>query len=948
MSQPVEIPGAGRRTLFCMAALAAAAVPAAVALLLEQRMEAWNLVHEPLASLLLGWSAVAAILASLFITVMRQTDSAAACSVWIAAALAGMGVLDGFNALGPPSAAALWLHSSAALVGGVFLAFSLLPERVSRHPALEWLPCLTAACCALPGSGILVAPDLIPAAEAACAVSIAGGLGFFAAGLHFAWKAHWEPLLLAGCSLLFAAAAFLLPFAALWSAAWWLWQILRLVALFVLLGFFLSRCRHSIDLLRRNRDELDAARSQLLDLIENSPSAVTLKDIAGRFVFVNRRFEEIFGVGKDEVVGKCAADILPYLTRRRWTGGADRTETATEYEESIALNDGTRTFLTSCFTLPSSDCVGCIQTDITERRTLEQRLQLDQKIIENSAEAVVVTDAEALILDVNAAYTAITGYEREEVLGKNPRINKSGHHGKEFYAEMWRQLIENGSWSGEILDRRKNGEIFEKWLTISAIRDSSNVTVNYVGIFNDITEKRNVERKLKNLLFYDPLTKLPNRTLFQERLEQAMLASQNHDIPLALFCIDLDRFKDVNDTLGHKAGDELLVQAAKRIRGGVRKSDMVARLCGDEFTVILSEIKFRESVGHLARRLIHLLQQPFHISGEEVFINASIGISLYPDDGMETEALIRNADTAMHFAKKREHGSYQHFRSQMNERLMQRLNLEKHLHHALEHGQFALYYQPKYSLAEERIVGAEALIRWLHPEEGVISPAEFIPIAEESGLISKLGEWCLQTACRQAKEWQVQGLGPLRMAVNLSSRQLKGRELLTVLRTVLAETGLAPALLELEITESAVMEDPELAVELLEEIRRSGIRIAIDDFGTGYSSLAYLKKFPVNTLKIDQSFVADLTKDSDDAAIVESIIQMAHNLNLEVVAEGVETEEQLAFFRAKKCHEVQGYYFSKPLPPEQFAALFRRPKQKELQTENQRDAERVSAEKKHP
>ncbi|WP_417915175.1 EAL domain-containing protein [Candidatus Electronema sp. JM] len=929
MSREEDRPDAGRRALFCMAAVAAAVIPAAAVLLLESQAAGWRMTHPSLASLLLGWSAVAAILSSLFITVMRQTDNAAPCSVWIAAALAGMGVLDGCNALSPPPEVTLWLHSAAALVGGFFLALSLLPDRAALHPVLEWLPCIVAACCALPGSIFLAAPELIPAETTVHAVSISGGVGFFAAGLRFAWKARLEPLLLAGCSLFLAIAACFFPYTAPWSVAWWLWQLLRLAALFFLLAFFLRRCRHNIRQLRRSRDELNAARNQLVDLIENSPSAVTLKDISGHFVFVNRRFEELFGIQKKDVVGKCAADVLPNLTRQLKTGAA-WTETVTEYEESISLSDGTRTFLTSCFTLPSSDCVGCIQTDITERRNLEQRLLLDQMIIENAAEAVVVTDSEAIILDVNAAYTDITGYSREEAVGKNPRINKSGHHSKEFYEEMWRQLIENGSWSGEIWDRRKNGEVFEKWLTISAIRDSSNVTINYVGIFNDITEKRNVERKLKNLLFYDPLTKLPNRTLFQERLEQAMLTSQHHDIPLALFCIDLDRFKDVNDALGHKAGDELLAQAAKRIRGGVRQSDVVARLCGDEFTVILSEVKFRESVSHLARRLIHLLQQPFHLGGEEVFVNASIGISLYPDDGRDADSLIRNADTAMHFAKKRGRGDFQHFRAQMNEKLVQRINLEKQLHHALEEGQFALYYQPKYSLAEARFVGAEALIRWLHPEEGVISPAEFIPIAEESGLISELGAWSLLTACRQMKEWERQGLGPLRLAVNLSSRQLKSRELLLLLRNTLAETGFAPALLELEITESAVMEDPELAVELLREIQGIGVRIAIDDFGTGYSSLAYLKKFPVNTLKIDQSFVADLTKDSDDEAIVDSIIQMAHGLNLEVVAEGVETEEQLKFFQARKCHEVQGYYFSKPLPAEQFFEKIREAEHKQL------------------
>jgi diguanylate cyclase (GGDEF)-like protein/PAS domain S-box-containing protein len=883
----------------------------------------WRFAHEPLAALLLGWSAVAAILASLFIMLMRHAEREEPRILWLAAALAGMGVLDGFNAVGGIHAAGC-LHSAAALVGGLLMSLSLLPERLVRHSGLDWLPCFAAACCAVPGSSLLLFPDSLPAASHLIwPLHLAGGCGFLLAGFHFVSR---EKFAAACCAFFFAAEAASFPFAGQWEAAWWLWRILRLAAVFFLLALFLSRSRGKIQQLRSSRDELETTRRQLADLIENSPSAVTLKDISGRFVLVNRRFEEIFGIKKKDVVGKSAAEIMPCISRRLRESGGICGETITEYEESISLKDGTRTFLTSCFSLPggeedNSSCVGCIQTDITERRQLEQRLQLDQKIIENTEDAIVVTDAEALIMDVNDAYTEITGYERDEVIGKNPRICKSEHHSREFYEEMWRQLLETGSWSGEIWDRRKNGEVFEKWLTISAIRDSSGATVNYVGIFNDITEKKRIERKLKNLLFYDPLTKLPNRALFVERLEQAMISSQSRDIPLALFCVDLDRFKNINDSLGHKAGDELLAQAAKRIRGGVRKSDVVARLCGDEFTVILSEIKFRESAEHLAKRLIHLLQQPFHISGEEVFINASIGISIYPDDGLEAETLIRNADTAMHFAKEREHGSYQHFRSQMNERLMHRLNVEKHLRHAIDNNEFVLYYQPKYSLEENRIVGAEALIRWHHPSEGIISPAEFIPIAEETGIITALGEWCLKTACRQIKAWDQQGLGLRRVAVNISSRQFENRDLLTLLNTALKETGLDPALLELEITESAVMEDPELAVELLREIRRLGIRIAIDDFGTGYSSLAYLKKFPVNSIKIDQSFIADLAKDSDDAAIVASIIQMGRNLHLEVVAEGVETLEQLEFLRERKCHEVQGYYFSRPLPPEEFAAL---------------------------
>jgi diguanylate cyclase (GGDEF)-like protein/PAS domain S-box-containing protein len=901
---------------------------AAGLMLLPEQAEA-GVSHEPLSSMLLGWSAVAAVLTSLFVTMMHKVENTDVRTIWIAAALAGMGVMDGFNAASSLPLSEIWLHSLAALIGGLLFALVILPESLSQIAVFEWLPCLTAAACAVPGLALILLPDSLPeTSSAALVMSWAGGSGFLCASLFFflqkRQKGRQARLLLAGCSLLFGLTAFFIPFLQTHSPAWQLWQALRLAALFVLFDFFFRSSRDTIGKMRRSRDEQTAAHRQLADLIENAPTAVTLKDLSGRFLLVNKRFEELFGIRKQEAVGKAAGELLPYLSRRLQESSSD---SAAEYEESIALQDGVRTFSTSCFTLPpdaeNSCCVGCIQTDITDRKQLEQQLRLDQKIIENTEEAVVITDSEAVILDVNDAYTEITGYTREDVVGQNPRFCKSGRHDEQFYKEMWRQLLENGIWSGEIWDRRKQGDVFEKWLTINAIQDSGGATVSYVGVFTDITEKKNAERKLRNILFYDPLTKLPNRTLFQERLEQAILNSQERDMPLALFCIDLDRFKDINDTLGHKAGDELLVQAAKRIRNGLRKSDIVARLCGDEFCVILSEIKLRESVGLLAMRLIHLLQQPFYLAEQEVFVDASIGISIYPDDAKEAEGLLQNADTAMHFAKEQARGSFQHFRSQMNERLLQRLNLEHDLRHALEQEEFLLHYQPKYSLTEERFVGAEALVRWLHPKEGMISPAEFIPVAEAGSMIIALGEWVLRTACRQVKTWEEEGLGRLRIAVNLSSKQFQDRKLLQFIKDTLQETGLAAEQLELEITESTVMEHPQQTAELLREIRELGVRIAIDDFGTGYSSLAYLKKFPVNTLKIDQSFVADLTKDSEDEAIVDSIIRMAAGLKLDVVAEGVETQEQLDFFKKRRCKEVQGYFFSKPLPAEAFAEKIR-------------------------
>ncbi|MCI5124338.1 MAG: sensor domain-containing diguanylate cyclase [Candidatus Electrothrix sp. AR5] len=417
---------------------------------------------------------------------------------------------------------------------------------------------------------------------------------------------------------------------------WW-FQHLLLFCAYLLCSFFLLRfCRNEVRKNRKNREELEATKKKLADVLERS----------------------------------------------------------------------SRFYLPSC---GQKNCgFGYMQTDITDQKELEYQLRLDQEILENTREAVIITDADGSIVDVNRAYIQITGYERREIVGENPRICKSGHHDQAFYEAMWKALLETGKWSGEIWDRRKNGELYQKWLTINAIYDNSVEAVNYVGIFTDITEKRKVEKQLKSLLFYDPLTNLPNRTFFKELLAQALLNSQFHDEPLVLLCIDLNRFKDINDTLGYKAGDNLLIQVSKRIRSCVRETDTVSRLCADEFMVFLSEVKLKDCVGHLARRLLHVLQQPFHIAGEEVFIDACIGISVSPEDGRDAESLIKNADTAINFSQKRGPGNYQYFRAQMNENLVRRATVERELRHALEHEEFMLYYQPQYALTTNMMPGGNS------------------------------------------------------------------------------------------------------------------------------------------------------------------------------------------------------------------------------------------------
>lgn len=561
-----------------------------------------------------------------------------------------------------------------------------------------------------------------------------------------------------------------------------------------------------------------------------------------------------------------------------------------------------------------------VQERTAELQKANMELNLAAAVVDNTSEGIVVTDASNTIIEVNQAYCEITGYGREELIGKNPSINKSDFHDDAFYQAMWSDLSEKGSWSGEIWDRRKDGSIFPKWLSINAIKNDESVLTNYVGIFTDISQIKETERKLEELAYYDPLTGLPNRALYQDRLKREMVNSDRAGTKMALMFIDLDRFKYVNDTLGHRAGDALLEQVAKRLVDGVRETDTVARLGGDEFTVILGGLSDMINVGRIAQGFIDKLQKPFRVEGQEVYVGASIGICVYPDDGEDDEVLNKNADIAMYEAKSAGRGQFHFFHPGMDAVNSQRLNLERNLRRALMENQFRVFYQPKIDVVSNAIVGMEALVRWMHPEEGIISPADFVPIAEENGMIVMIDQFVMREACRQIKLWR-QGGAQYRVAVNLSALQFKQSNLVEIIEGLLSEYGLDSAALELEITESAVMDDPEAATQLIAQLRKMGLYISVDDFGTGYSSLSYLKKFPICALKIDQSFVRDLTWDSDDAAIVNSIIALSASLNLGVVAEGVETQEQKEFLVEHGCRLIQGYLYSKPLPADEMSAF---------------------------
>ncbi|MBF0358109.1 MAG: EAL domain-containing protein [Magnetococcales bacterium] len=558
-----------------------------------------------------------------------------------------------------------------------------------------------------------------------------------------------------------------------------------------------------------------------------------------------------------------------------------------------------------------------------ERNKAEQGLILASKVFENASEAILITDHNVNVIDVNNAYINITGFEREDIIGKNPSIGKSGRHDQFFYKSMWKKIIETGQWAGEIWDRNKAGKIYPKWLTINVVKDKHGKTTHYVGIFSDISRTKATEERLEQLAFYDPLTRLPNRMLFQDRLNQEFQGARRSKKQVAVMFIDLDRFKHVNDTLGHAAGDQLLIEISRRLNKCVRQTDTVSRLGGDEFTVILTDITNTKDVAAIANNIILSLQKTVMIDEHKAHVGASIGIAVYPDDGDDFDTITKHADVAMYHAKDSGRGNFKFYKEDMNAKFTNRMKLENEMHAALEDDEFVLHYQPKMDIESGRILSMEALVRWQRSDGTMVPPFNFIPLAEEIGMIIPLGRRILEMACIYNKNLMDTENIHLRVAVNLSPLQFQQVDIQEMVETVLNETGMPAEYLELEVTEGMMMDDSEKATSILNKLRDLKLSISMDDFGTGYSSLSYLKKFPIHTLKIDQSFVRDLTLDSDDSAIVSAIVSMAKSLKLRVVAEGVETPEQMEFLKEIGCHELQGYLISRPIPGDEFTAFIK-------------------------
>jgi diguanylate cyclase (GGDEF)-like protein/PAS domain S-box-containing protein len=581
------------------------------------------------------------------------------------------------------------------------------------------------------------------------------------------------------------------------------------------------------------------------------------------------------------------------------------------YEYEVVIRGQTLSLM--AVPVPGMGYVNLYGLDVTRHRRAEAKIHLDAKVFESSTQGIMITDAEQRILDVNRAFATITGYALEDVLGRTPAILHSGRHDALFYSQMWATVEAEGSWQGEIWDRRKNGEIYPKLLSLSSVTDPQGKVTHYVGLFSDITSLKQTEESLHYMAHFDALTGLPNRRLFQDRLAQALKEARRSGGNLGLLFLDLDGFKLVNDHLGHRAGDRMLREVASRLRAALRETDTVARMGGDEFTVIVPALRESRHAAAVARSLMEALADPLVLDGQEVFVRPSVGIALYPGDASDAESLVRNADAAMYRAKELGGNGFQFYSRALNDSASERLTLYGALRRALDNRAIIAYYQPQVELGSGRFTGAEALARWVDEKGGIINPDRFIPLAEETGLIGEIGERMLRQACAQVRVWNASGAHDLKVAVNMSARQLGQQDLPALVEQVLAETGCQPQWLELELTESTLVSNLEDTVSKLERLKELGITIAIDDFGTGYSSLAYLGRLPIDRLKIDRSFVKELPDGQRDAGITTAIIAIARSLRLQVTAEGVEGQEQLAYLRDAGCDQAQGYYCGRPL-----------------------------------
>ncbi|GAB6175838.1 hypothetical protein JCM16814_07290 [Desulfobaculum senezii] len=691
--------------------------------------------------------------------------------------------------------------------------------------------------------------------------------------------------------------------------------------LFALFSFN-ARLKRAVE---RRTNELEEHRQTMETILSVSPSGLLLGK--GRIIeWASPALGRLLGYEEDELAGMDTHDI--YATNREYRRvGAhliqslDRSGSAS-LDAAMRRKDGTHVSVFMSlrhldFTDPNRGYIAALM-DITERKRSEDSIRLAAQVFEQSSDSIIITDSDNRIVEVNRTFTELTGYTPEEVLGHRPNTLKSGRHDRDFYAKMWESISFDGKWSGEIWNRKKDGELFPAWLRITTLKDASGEVVNFIGTFSDLTREKKSAESIYRLNNFDVLTELPNRALFMNLLAQELSHAQNNESGVGVILFDLDNFKNVNESMGIASGDEVLQQTSKRIKAAFTDGLTAARLGSDEFAMMIPGVADSESLTQIIPRLQQAIAPAFALPGGEAFLTCTMGIAIFPDDATDAEELMKNAENALHHAREVGFNTYAFFSTEMTERASERLQLETALRHAIERGEFELYYQPKVDIDSGHVTGAEALIRWNHPDWGLVSPIRFIPILEKGDLIVPVGEWVLREACAACSRLHAAGHEDLRIAVNLSPRQFLESNIVAMVERCLKEHSLAPRFIELEITEALLVQDVVRVSETLKSLKRLGVTIAVDDFGTGYSSLSYLTEFTLDTLKIDQAFIRNVENDKKSAAITSTIQAMAKSMELTVVAEGVENEAQLDFLRSLGCVTAQGYYYAKPLPEAAF------------------------------
>lgn len=672
---------------------------------------------------------------------------------------------------------------------------------------------------------------------------------------------------------------------------------------------------------------------KLQEFLDSLEDHAWLKSPEGIYILCNKAVEKAWGLSAQQILGCDDYQLFDDELARKFIA-ADQwvidNQSQLVVEECSSTDEDQSEVWLETIKAPiysaSGQLLGTMgmTRNVTRRRQLENQLNLTTQIFNHSREGVMITDDKANVIDVNAAFTAITGYQADEIIGRNPRILHSGHHDDAFYQAIWRNLSQNKSWKGEFLNRRKDGSLYPQLSTITPVFDDHQQVKNYLCVFEDISLRKAHEAKLEQMAYFDPLTELPNRTNLLQEIAHQIKRYDITKLNFATLFLDIDHFKHINDSFGHYYGDQVLVELANRLKLCLKETDHIARIGGDEFVVLLTELPPEQSLVPILDNIFSVFERYFDFGEESLRLSTSIGIANYPQDGQTPEALLKNADTAMYLAKKNGRNGYAFYSPELTDVAISRVRLQSALYQGVELKQFSLVYQPQFNLHNQTLLGFEALIRWHHPQLGLVSPDEFIPMAEKTGAIQSIGEWVLRTACQQAKQWLDAGYPLDKLAVNVSAIQLKQSNFIEMLTRILSEYQLPAHKLEIEITEGFLIENKQQAIHDLQQIAELGVGIALDDFGTGYSSLSYLKGLPLQKLKIDRSFINDIPDDKESNAIVSAILAMGNSLSLIVTAEGIEDEKQMSYLDQIGCHFGQGYYLGRPLSVEDATNLLKK------------------------